>query len=78
MSVDCELWGAVRYALTSHKLAHGSGSARGSEGLFLFDGNLGRFDYRKYAITLFKVHSLDRASCNDRGHFSRSSSNDEF
>jgi hypothetical protein len=32
---------------------------RVEEGLFLFDGDFGRFDYRKNGVTLFEIHSLD-------------------
>jgi len=27
--------------------------------LFLFDGDFGRLNYRKYVIALFEIHSLD-------------------
>jgi hypothetical protein len=34
-------------------------SASGDEGLFLFDGDFGRLNYRKNGIALFEIHSLD-------------------
>jgi hypothetical protein len=29
------------------------------EGLFLFDGDSGRLNYRKNGVALFEIHSLD-------------------
>ncbi len=38
--------------------ANSSAARKDKEGLFLFDGYLGRLNYRKDGIALFEIHSL--------------------
>jgi hypothetical protein len=42
-----------------NKISHGSGRRKLNEVLFLFNGDFGRFNYRKNGIALFEIHSLD-------------------
>jgi len=42
------------------------------------DGHFGRFDYRKNSVSLFEVHSIDRACCDDRSHRSGGSVDDNL
>jgi hypothetical protein len=36
-----------------------------STGLFLFDGDFGRLDYRKHGVALFEIHSRHGTSGDD-------------
>jgi hypothetical protein len=46
--------------------------------LFLFNGYFGRLNYREDLISLFKIHSLDRTSRDNRRYVSSRSSDDKF
>jgi hypothetical protein len=46
--------------------------------LFLFHGNLGRFDYRENVVAFFEIHPLDGTGRDNRSDHSRRCSDDNF